>query len=329
MIGVGFAVFLLLHLINPIANKNARLFNDLFASILITIIVWEGNLRFDSWIETKLPWGKSPLKRLLVHLPVSLIFSAGIIYLTLLLYDTYVCELPEESKKKLFTMSIIIGVLVSIILLSVEIGFQFFRKWKYSLIEIEQHKKDTIQAQLENLRSQINPHFLFNNLSVLSSLVYKDQDKAVDFINQLSKVYRYLLDNRSSELVTLESELLFIRSYTYLLQIRFDKNIIFNFDIENDKLNLLIPPMALQILIENAIKHNEISNELPLTITVKTTGGILEVSNKLQLRSSAEASSKTGLQNIKARYSYFTSSELNIIESKELFIVQIPLLNSK
>jgi LytS/YehU family sensor histidine kinase len=159
-------------------------------------------------------------------------------------------------------------------------------------------------------------------------LVYKDQDKAVDFINQLSKVYRYLLDNRNSELVTLENELTFIKSYIYLLQIRFDTNIEFKIDVESEFMHKLIPPLSLQILIENAIKHNEISNEMPLTISINVFENQLMIVNNLQLRTNHEPSSKTGLQNIKDRYKHFTDRELEIIENEKSFIVKIPLLSN-
>ena len=166
-------------------------------------------------------------------------------------------------------------------------------------------------------------------MSVLSSLVYKDQDKAVDFINQLSKVYRYLLDNKDNELVPLDNELSFIKSYIYLLQIRFDKNIIFDIQIEDDLLNLLIPPMSLQMLIENAVKHNEISSKKPLKIFINANKSEISTTNNLQLRNNVELGSKTGLKNIKSRYTYFTSREVQITESDIEFIVKMPLLNSK
>jgi two-component system, LytTR family, sensor kinase len=165
-------------------------------------------------------------------------------------------------------------------------------------------------------------------MSVLSSLVYKDQDKAVDFINQLSKVYRYLLDNKDRELVTLEDELTFIRSYTYLLQIRFDTNIKFDIQVENNALQKLVPPMAIQILVENAIKHNEISEELPLSVIIKNNGDVLEVINNLQLRTNTEPSSKMGLKNIKDRYHYFTDKPVEVLESEQMFVVKIPLIQS-
>ena len=198
--------------------------------------------------------------------------------------------------------------MMSILLLSIEISTQFFRHWKNSLVEIEKYRAESLQAQLQNLKNQINPHFLFTNMSVLSSLVYKDQDKAVEFINQLSKVYRYLLDNQNNELVTVEEELIFIRSYIFLLHIRFDQNLIIKTEVKKEDRAWLIPPMALQILIENAIKHNEASSEHPLAISIISEDEKLVVGNNLQLRPQHEPGSKTGLENIRARYKFFTHS---------------------
>lgn len=330
MILVGVVISILLDKIagvKPIIDHSR--FFDLLTSIIITIIVWEGNLRIDNSMNRNFPWEKKPGKRLLVHLPIMFIFSAGVIYLAMLAFNTFLCNFPEEMRDRFMIVAVIVGVLISLILLSVEVSAQFFGNWKRSLVEVEKYKAESLQAQLQNLKDQINPHFLFNNMSVLSSLVYKDQDKAVDFINQLSKVYRYLLDTRSSELVTLKEELLFIQSYTYLLQIRFDKNLIFNINIPEEKQSKLLPPMAMQILVENAIKHNEVSSELPLTIIIKITNNKLEVTNNLQLRSDNEISSKTGLRNIRDRYHFFTEEPVEISETNGFFTVKLPLLNSK
>lgn len=304
-------------------------FFDLLTSIIITMLVWEGNLFIDDYMNRKFPWEKKPGKRILVHLPSIIIYSAGIIYVSMLAFNKYVCHFPESMRERFMTLAVVIGVLISLILLSVEVSTQFFGYWKRSLVEVEKYKAESLQAQLQNLKDQINPHFMFNNLSVLSSLVYKDQDKAVDFINQLSKVYRYLLDSRTMELVSLKEELAFIHSYTYLLQIRFDKNLLFRMDIPDEYENRLLPPMALQMLIENAIKHNEISLEFPLSVCVRIINNKLEVSNDLRLRSNPEHSSKTGLKNIKERYKFFTEEEVELLETKETFTVRIPLLISK
>ena len=329
MILIGVAIsFLLDFLMKSESPPHNQIF-DFLISIIITALVWEGNLRIDHLMNLKFPWVKKPIKRILIHLPVSLIYSSFIIYISMLCFNTFVCEMPSKTKDAFMIIAIVIGVMVSIILLAIEIGIQFFHQWKSSLTEVEKYKTESAQAQLQNLKNQINPHFLFNNMSVLSSLVYKDQDKAVDFINQLSKVYRYLLDNKDSELVTLEDELIFIRSYTYLLQIRFDTSIRFNIETQETALKKLLPPMALQILVENAIKHNEISSEFPLTVTIRTNEDTLEVSNNLQLRLDKEESSKTGLKNICDRYHYFTTTQIEIIKDSKSYTVIIPLLQSK
>jgi len=336
MIIVGIGISLVLDLLISHLNPNNALKHeglvrilDFLTSIIITAILWEGNLRIDHWMNSHFPWERKPLKRVFIHLPVCLIFSSFVIHTAMVAFNKFVCELPDSTKESFKAIAIVIGLMVSIILLTVEICIQFFYRWKNSLIEIEKYKTESAQAQLQNLKNQINPHFLFNNMSVLSSLVYKDQDKAVDFINQLSKVYRYLLDNKDSELVSLEEELIFIRSYNYLLQIRFDTNIKFEMDIEENASKQLLPPMALQILIENVIKHNEVSSEFPLTVKIKANRETLEVINNLQLRLNKEPSSKTGLKNIRERYQYFTDRQIEIIEDLKTYIVKIPLLNSK
>ncbi|MES2513139.1 MAG: histidine kinase [Bacteroidota bacterium] len=329
MIIVGIGISFLLHYISVPVNGPGIQFIDFLMSIIITIIIWEGNLRLDHFLNARFSWVSSPCKRIMVQLPVTIIYTAVIMYVSMLAFNMYVCKLPLESKNAFMSTSLIIGVMIAIILLSIEIGHQFFGHWKASLVEIEHHKTQVMQAQLQNLKSQINPHFLFNNMSVLSSLVYKDQDKAVDFINQLSKVYRYLLDNKDNELVSLNEELAFIRSYTYLLQIRFDTNITFEINIPDEAKRKLLPPMALQILVENAIKHNEISEAQPLNVSIKTENDWLEVSNNLQLRSQSEPSCKTGLNNIRDRYSYFTEKLIDITEDAKSFHVKIPLLQAK
>ena len=327
MILVGIIISTVLNfVVVDFKNDNHNVLYDYFISIFITIFVWEGNLRIDHSMNQYFPWEKSALKRLLVQLPISIIYSILTIYFLMVLYNKYLCPLPEHQLDYLKRICIVVGLLFSLILISVEIGTQFFKNWKKSLVEIEKHKTENTLAQLQNLKNQINPHFLFNNLSVLSSLVYKDQDKAVDFINQLSKVYRYLLDNRNNELVTLDTELTFIKSYNYLLQIRFDQNISFIIHIDDDKLSQLILPMSLQMLIENAIKHNEISIDLPLTISVFIEDNLLIVQNNLQPRTSPEESSKTGLQNIRDRLKFYSEKQLEISESSDYFIVKMPLI---
>ena len=331
MILLGILITIALHFFLPLKADNFVHYYDLIASIFITVVVWEGNLRIDHWLNGKYPWITQPAKRIIIHLLFSVGYSAMIIFFSSLVFNCFSNEIPFHSKDFFKITMIILGtlVLMSVLLLTIEISAQFFRHWKNSLVEIEKYRAESLQAQLQNLKNQINPHFLFNNMSVLSSLVYKDPDKAVEFINQLSKVYRYLLDNQNCELVTVDQELVFIRSYIFLLHIRFDKNLVIQTEINKEDLSKLIPPMALQILIENAIKHNESSSERPLLISIVSENEKIIVTNNLQLRPLHEPGSQTGLENIKARYKFFTETQVLVTSDEQSFVVKIPLLSSK
>lgn len=329
MIIVGVGISMLLGLFSePNRNTQQNLFFHYLTSILITVMVWEGNLRIDGYLDKSLPWDKKVGTRLALQFPLSMLYSAITIYVLMMLYNKYICNFPVEVQSAFSKMAFVIGLMVSVILLSIELGVRFFRNWKKSLVEIERYKNETLQAQLLNLKTQVNPHFLFNNLSVLTSLVYENQDKAADFISQLSKVYRYLLDNHESELVNLESELQFISSYCFLLQIRFENSIELKVDVDKSVYHKLVPPMALQLLVENATKHNEISADSPLQIRVYNQGAELCVENNIQVRTETHNGSGTGLSNIIKRYRYFTDEKLKITKSEHVFSVSIPLLSA-
>lgn len=328
MVVVSIAIHHFIHLFTFKTDTNGLYgyFMGSIQSLTITVLIWEGTLRFDKFINRYLPWEKFPGKRILVQIPFGFLYTAAVLYSIMLFFDSFICKMPIDDKQGFYLIVLFISIAIALFILTIEISVQFFRNWKHSLVQLEHYKAQTAQAQLENLKNQVNPHFLFNNMSVLSSLVYKDQDKAVQFINQLSKVYRYLLDNAQHELRTLEEEMQFIRSYTYLLDIRYSPNLVFHIDIESDKLGLLLPPLAIQLLIENAIKHNIVSSEEPLTIAICTLNNQLIVENNLQLRVTKEPSSGTGLKNICLRYSHFTDLEPEITQTEHSFIVKIPLL---
>ena len=183
--------------------------------------------------------------------------------------------------------------------------------------------------QYEALKNQVNPHFLFNSLNVLTSLVESDTEKSVKFIKQLSEVYRYVLEQKDKELVTVETEMKFVESYIFLQKIRYNKNLFFIKDPEISGIgeNLKIIPLSLQILVENAIKHNVISTEQPLTIEITFENNeYLIIKNNLQKRSTVNGSGNIGLNNIRSRYEYLSDKEFEVIEDSVSFMVKIPLI---
>lgn len=204
-------------------------------------------------------------------------------------------------------------------------------KYKMVQVEAEQLKKQSIEARFDALRSQINPHFLFNSLNVLSSLVYRDPDTSARFIEQLSNVYRYLLYNQDQKLIPLREELEFINSYYYLLKMRFQENINIAHEIPETKKDYYIAPATLQLLIENAIKHNVVSKKNPLEIKIYIENGKPEINkivveNNLQPKPVQETSSKLGLKNIKSRYTFLAGREGVEVITQPNFVVKVPLI---
>ena len=214
------------------------------------------------------------------------------------------------------------------ILTLIDLGVFLLNKWRYSLAELERFKKENAEFQFESLRAQVNPHFLFNSLNTLSSLIYESKDKAEFFIRELSDVYRYILENRGKELVSLKEEVELARSYINLVQIRFDKNLMIQLDISNEYDALMIAPMTLQLLIENAVKHNVISQKKPLHIDIFVEANYLNVKNNLQKKESKEYSSQLGLKNIQSRYVFLSADKMEVIELEKEFVVKIPLIQS-
>ncbi len=202
----------------------------------------------------------------------------------------------------------------------------FYYRWKESLLEAEQLRREFVESQLQGLKDQVNPHFLFNSLNTLTYLIPEDPEKAVRFVQQLSNVYRYILDIRDQRLIPLEQELAFLEAYLFLLKERFGANLIIRKHIDPEASGSQIIPLSLQMLLENAIKHNIISEDKPLTIRLYTEGDLLVVSNNLQRKRQVQHSTKVGLDNIKHRYAFFTDRELRIEETESAFTVHVPLL---
>ncbi len=326
MLGIGLIIS---SLFKFLFFRETLFFDDVFVTIAITtVIIFEGNLRIDTYLNQKYSWITWPKKRSTTQFLASLIYTLFLLY-TLMFVIHFIklgkCEVINPKMSQV----LIPATFVTIAILAMDISYQFFKAWKQSLIEVEKYKTESINAQLLNLKSQLNPHFLFNNLSVLTSLVYKDQDKAAEFINELSKVYRYVLDNKNVELVSLQEELSFLERYIYLLKIRFADNIEFLIKIDKNTEKGHLPPMCLQMLVENSIQHNETSQTKPLKISIYTEGNQLIIENPIQPRSDKIESSKTGLNNIQSRYAFFTEKKIEIIHDDKVFKVILPLIFQK
>jgi hypothetical protein len=221
------------------------------------------------------------------------------------------------------------NLITGILIIGTGTAFELQYKWLSEEKLRKDIEKEQLKTNLALLKNQISPHFLFNNLSVLTSLVYKNQDKAVDFINELSKVYRYVLYSNNSELVTLQDELEFLSHYIYLLKIRFENSISIDIKIDENQKQSYVLPLCLQMLVENTIQHNVASQANPLKVSIYTNNNSIIVENTVRPRSDLNESSKTGLNNIQSRYSFFTDEKIEIVSNDKIFKVILPLISRK
>jgi len=258
-----------------------------------------------------------------LHMPVTA-FSTSCVFL--LYHKTalfgYQFSLIDYSR------GIFAGAICDIIGIAMTEGMYSYHKWKETTLEAEQLSKEKLQTQLNSLLQQINPHFLFNSLNALSALINENPKDAQKYLSDLSKVYRYLLRTNENELTTLANELNFIDSYFHLLQTRFGKGVTLIKNIQPEDHNLLLPPLTLQLLVENAVKHNTVGKNKPLLIEIISSGDYLAVKNNLQRKSIKVESSKVGLSNIAEKYRLINKTAIEIKEGDNFFTVKVPLIKA-
>lgn len=223
-----------------------------------------------------------------------------------------------------------LGILNLIILFIYEVFYGWFYSYKYfASTQVDQLRSERwqLELQFESLKSQISPHYLFNCLNTISSLLYRDNTVAEEFIRRMADTFKYVINNQKRKLVTLEEELTFVKSYYFLMQVRYQDHLKLDINIPSRLLDTRVPPLAIQMLIENAVKHNEISKNHPLFIYISAQDNtLINVSSTKTITSNAK-SHNIGLNNIKNRYRFFTDEKI-IIKDKDKFIVQLPVIKA-
>lgn len=299
---------------------------DLLVSYVIITIVCAVVMFSLDWVNTVFPWQKGPWKRFVADITITPLIATAVMYpiahLTFFLYHEHGTFDEHLVKNQVIT------IIMDLLLVAIYEGLYFFKQWKHSLINAERLEKESIASRFEALKNQINPHFLFNCLNTLSSLVHEDADKAESFIDEFSKIYRYVLDNRDQIVVPVEKEVAFIQSFLFLQKIRFGENLNVELKIEADKFHYVIPTLSLQLLVENAIKHNKVTKSAPLDISITTEGQYLIIKNNLQLRGSNGDSTGIGLKNLKERYKVVSELQPEFLATHDEYIAKIPLIEA-
>jgi sensor histidine kinase YesM len=294
------------------------------------VILWVGNGYLADWLNNHFPWTKDSTKRFFITAlaTVAYTFVAWMVIVGLwgfLFGSNYSWQrLVQEINWESFFNTLIFTSLIS----AVMHGRTFLDSLKTSLVEAERLKKEQMAARYEALRNQVNPHFLFNNLNVLATLVHKDADMSERFIKQMAAVYRYVLESREQELVPLEQELKQLESYVFLMRIRFGESVNIHIDPQLAQVHHKgVAPLTLQMLVENALKHNEASKSNPLPISISyCPDDYVQVQNRLQAKTQVSESTGVGLDNIIARYQFLSEKPVLIEQVEPFFSVKVPLV---
>jgi LytS/YehU family sensor histidine kinase len=271
------------------------------------------------------------IKPLYIRLParyaITIVVSWIISSVALAIWN-YFLQNSRFSSHELF-ISQVIMVVISVQISSIYEIVYLNKERESDLVKVERSEKLKVQAQLDALKSQIDPHFIFNSLNTLSYLISIDQAKAKLFNDTLAKVYRYILLNKEKDLIQLKEEIEFASNYFYLLKIRYQTGLSMIIKMDNIVTeDYLIPPLSLQALIENAIKHNHFSEKMPLSIEITIAEEEITVVNKKNLKKFDIQSSKIGLSNLDERYSLIVNRNISIIQDAEFFTVLLPILKS-
>lgn len=309
-------------------------FLTMLISFMYSFVLGAGNGLINEFLNKRFPWSEATTKRAVISIISILI--ANIILVHFCNYMNFVVFQKAATTQEYFSgrynftnwFTINIALLISTFLHAK--GFMEELK-KTSRKEVVEQKliAKSANAQFESLKNQLDPHFLFNSLNVLSSLIDENPAQAQKFTASMSKIYRYVLEQKDKELVTVEDEIEFAKTYCQLLKTRFEDSVDFEFNVKKEDFRRFVVPLSLQLLLENCIKHNFATSSKPLLIKVFSENDTLCIENNLQIREQMKESAGIGLANIVQRYSLLTKKNVFIEKSEDYFKVKLPILNEK
>jgi sensor histidine kinase YesM len=332
---IGFRLILIpffgiaIPLITGLVNHDTLTLWQIKFSYLYTIglafLIWEGNRYLLFTLRSYFNWFNKPIRKLVVlilsvsfyTIPVSVLLLTG-------WYQLFRKGLVDWSVVTETTLIIMICVLF---IVHVYETFFLVKQSESEMLKNAQLERARMEAELEALKNQIDPHFIFNSLNTLSHLIEEKPEKARQFNDNLADVYRYILQNKRRELVLLREEMQFLHDYFFLLLIRFEKAVQLNTHIPDSALDqYLIPPISLQVLMENAIKHNEFSDTSPLVVDISLHNETLIIHNPVHKKTLRKLSSRIGLSNLDERYKLITGKEIVVEATEQDFAVYLPVL---
>lgn len=296
--------------------------------VLQAYIIGEGVRAISRWLQRRLPWRERIGRRLLVQLLACLLFAS--IYLLLVYVPIKLAEIARGSNDTLewphLAFTVLLALAFGITLGLLQLVFDLLREWQQSALDAERLRRATLRAELDALKAQIDPHFLFNSLNTLYGLIDLSPQRARALVLELSDVYRHVLQHGNADLVPLAQELDFVRAYGRILAARHGAALVVDIDDLGDVDGLAVPPMCLQLLIENAVRHNRVDVDEPLLVRIERHGDRLHIVNPLRARRGHHAGTGIGLANLASRYALLGAAPIAIESDAGQFRVTLPLL---
>jgi len=293
---------------------------------IIGYISWRLHYQYDYFLQTKFPGVEQTRNRVSYKLLINIMIMSPSVLVILFVFS-YFHIAGYYAKPEDITSMLMVGFSTNIIFETLYEAVYIIEKYKDTILEREMLVQMNLQQEFDNLKGKVNPHFLFNCFNTLSSLISENKELAEKFLDELSKVYRYLLRNNEDGMSTVESEMKFIHSYFQLMRTRHGEGINMNMRIDKKYYSYLVPSLSLQLLVENAVKHNVVSRRSPLSIEIFTTEGKqLVVNNNLNKKIQKEKSTRIGLQNIESKYKLINHDGFQVVDGEKNFMVVLPMI---
>ncbi|KIX22567.1 histidine kinase [Flavobacterium sp. 316] len=331
---LGFLIFIILQGVNLIVNQQLPSFDTLkwnfIYTMLYSVVLYMSNALVFVQLDKHFEKNRFHLKRLIIGFLSSLFISGFVIFLLRILEDVgfenkTINQFLKTEKASNYLVAMIITIIVT---LAIHLIY-FYKAYQESKLKEQKIIAGNASAKFESLKNQLDPHFLFNSLNVLSSLIEENPENAQKFTTSLSKIYRYVLEQRDKELVSVDEELKFAKTYMNLLKMRFENSITFDLPEGLGNEEAKVVPLSLQLLLENCIKHNVVSESRPLHIKIAIEENQLTVSNNFQTKEVLQSRKGVGLQNIVNRYAILTKRNVLVEENENHFKVFLPILTKQ
>ncbi len=292
----------------------------------IGFVSWRLHNQYNYFLQTKFPGTAYTRKRVMYKLLINVLIMSPSVLLIIFVFHYFHIG-GYTIKHGDITNALLVGLTTNVVFETLFEVVYIIEKYKETALEAELLEHMHLRQEFENLQQKVNPHFLFNCFNTLSSLIYENKQQANKFLNELSKVYRYLLQNNEDGMSTVENEIKFIQSYFQLISTRYGEGVKLTIQIDRKYYPYLVPSLSLQLLLENAVKHNIVSKGNPLSVEIFTTEGKqLVVNNNVQLKVLKEKSTRIGLQNIRSKYKLMNQAGFQVVNGEKYFMVVLPML---